>query len=431
MDTWTKRSCRAVLLATAALGLSAGAALAVPYQLLTAIPIPASPDNTAISKAGGQFVTYDIADVNPATNLVYLADRSNASVDIFNAQTLAFTGRIGGSQSAGGTIGFGGQQGSNNGISGPDGVVVAPSIGQVYVGNGSPNANNVPVNANSTLYGFSLGSNAPTITTHTGGTGRVDELAFDPKRNVVIAVNNADTPPFLSLVNGSTGALIKQITFNGTNGTPNATAGGLEAPTYNPVTDKYYVAVPQIGTSGPGGLSEIDPTTGNVLRTFDFSTILGANGVCSPSGTTTGNDGQVLVGCGANGATATILVNPVTGTIKAVNGIGGEDQVAYDSTRNLYFTASRFQAGGPVLGIIDGNGNLLQTIATTPGDHSVTVDPNNGYVFVAAGADPNNRVCGNGCELVFAPVPEPSALALMLTAALGLIGLTGFRVRRG
>ncbi len=384
----------------------------------------------------GRIQTYDIADVNPATNLVYLADRSNASVDIFNAQTLTFAGRIGGNLSGGGSIGFGGQQFTGsppvaaNGISGPDGLVVAPSSGQVFVGNGSPNSNTAPVNANSTLYGFSLGSNAPTTTTHTGGVGRVDELAFDPSRNRVIAVNNADSPPFVTFINAATGAIQQQIVFDGTHGTPNATAGGLEAPTYDPVTGKYYVAVPQIGTTGPGGLSEIDPNTGAVLRTFDFSTIPGL-GTCSPTGTVTGNDGQILVGCGDTAATQTILVNPITGTLKAINGIGGEDQVAYDSATNLYFTASRFQPGGPVLGIIDGNGNLLQTVATTPQDHSVTVDPNNGYVFVAAGGIAGNTICPNGCELVYAPVPEPPALALMATAFLGLIGFSFARARRG
>ena len=436
MPTWTKRSCRTLLLATAAFGVSAGVAMATPYRLLTAIAIPASADNVPVSGSAGRMQTYDIADVNPATNLVYLADRSNASVDIFNAQSLTFAGRIGGSTSTGGAIGFGGQQFSGsppaaaNGISGPDGLVVAPSVNQVFVGNGSQFSNTAATNANSTLYGFALGTNAPTTTTHTLGTGRVDELAFDPTQNRVLAVNNADSPPFLSFIDATTGVLTKKITFDGTNGTPNATTGGLEAPVYDPVTGKYYVAVPQIGTTGPGGLSEIDPTTGAVLRTFDFGTIAGL-GTCSPTGTVAGNDGQILVGCGDTAATKTVLVDPVHGTLKAVNGIGGEDQVAYDTATNLYFTASRFQPGGPVLGIIDGNGNLLQTLATTPQDHSVTVDPNNGYVFVAAGGIAGNTICPNGCELVYAPVPEPSTLAITMTAVLGLFGLGRLGLRRG
>ena len=67
----------ALLAGAASLALGVQTAEASPtYQLLTTIPIPASADNNV----GGKFVTYDIADVDPVTNLVYLADRSNASV---------------------------------------------------------------------------------------------------------------------------------------------------------------------------------------------------------------------------------------------------------------------------------------------------------------------------------------------------------------
>src|SRR5206468_5251271 len=61
-----------------------GPALADPlYHLLTTISVPSSPDNAQ----GGAFTTYDIAYFDGNTQLMYLADRSNASVDIFSAQT--------------------------------------------------------------------------------------------------------------------------------------------------------------------------------------------------------------------------------------------------------------------------------------------------------------------------------------------------------
>ena len=64
------------------------------YHLLTTIPVPSSPDNAQ----GGAFTTYDIAYFDGTAQLMYLADRSNASVDIFSAKTNTFTGRVGGAE---------------------------------------------------------------------------------------------------------------------------------------------------------------------------------------------------------------------------------------------------------------------------------------------------------------------------------------------
>jgi hypothetical protein len=56
-------------------GLGGGSALAAPvYVLLTTAPVPPSADNSV----GGAFTTYDIASVDGTTQLMYLADRSNA-----------------------------------------------------------------------------------------------------------------------------------------------------------------------------------------------------------------------------------------------------------------------------------------------------------------------------------------------------------------
>ncbi|MFL5433414.1 MAG: hypothetical protein ACJ784_02775, partial [Myxococcales bacterium] len=69
----------------------------------------------------------------------------------------------------------------------------------------------------------------------TGGAPglRADEAAFDPVDNVLIAVNNADSPPFATLVkvDPGTGALsvLTRITFD------NAT-NGAEQPQFNPAT---------------------------------------------------------------------------------------------------------------------------------------------------------------------------------------------------
>ena len=102
------------------------------YVLDTTIAVPASANNV---QPGGVFSSFDISYFDPVTQLDYVADRSNASVDIFSAQTNTFVGRIGGTANL--NL-FSGQQATTS-TSGPDGVVVInmPGQHQVYAGNGN------------------------------------------------------------------------------------------------------------------------------------------------------------------------------------------------------------------------------------------------------------------------------------------------------
>ena len=219
-------------------------------------------------------------------------DRSNASIDVFSSATNSYVGRIGGAGHL-----FAGQTATTV-TSGPNGVVALniPGQHQVWAGNG-----------NSTLLGFSLPSNSQftTISTGTADQFRVDELAFDPVSKVLVAANNAAPTPFLTLVDTKTNAIIKKILFDGTNGAPAAVAG-VDQPAYNPVTKTFFVSVPQIGSSGPGGITEFD-ATGKILHTFDFGGFPGVGG-CAPAGLAAGSGGRLAVGC--SGTTGSIILDP-------------------------------------------------------------------------------------------------------------------------
>ena len=403
---------RLTVLAAMTLGLAAGPALAQ-YAFQGTIAVPASPDNSV----GGKFATYDISFFSPTTQLDYVADRSNASVDIFSAATNTFVGRIGGTGHL-----FTGQQASND-VSGPDGVVLGD--GKVWAGNG-----------NSTLLSFNIPSNTaafPPIATGPASANRVDELAFNPANHQILAANNAAAQPFVSYVDTNTGTVTNQVVFNGANGTPNAT-DGIEQPAWDPVTGRFYVSVPQVNGAGPGGVAQLD-TSGHVTNFFDFATMgLGSGGVCGPTGLAAGMGGALMVGCG-NGGQSIILhpgSGPATGSITIISGVGGEDEVWFDPVTKRYFLSARNNPGGPVLGIVDAvTETLLQKLATTPGDHSVAVDPISGKVFVPFGAVAGNTICPDGCIGVFAPVvPEPGTYALMLSGLVGVIGIAARRRKR-
>src|ERR1700745_1409384 len=81
-------------------------------RLLTTVPIPGTTANTT----GGKMYVFDISWVDQASRTYYLADRSNAVVDIVDTQTNTLLFQL-----TGGFKGFTG----NNGTSGPNGVVTS------------------------------------------------------------------------------------------------------------------------------------------------------------------------------------------------------------------------------------------------------------------------------------------------------------------
>ena len=406
------------LVAGAAAGLAAtvlpASATTINYGLLTTIAIPAASGNP---NPGGTFNSFDISYFDPVMRLDYVADRSNAGIDIFSGTTLSYVGRAGG---------FVGQQATTS-ASGPDGVLVAnlPGGGQRLFGG----------DGNSTLKSFNVSDPAGPIlltSTATGGTRRVDEMAYSPTANLVLAANNADAPAFASLVNATTGAVVAgKITIPGA-----APGDGLEQPVWNPNTNSFFVSVPQFAGVGAGGVAEID-IDGTVGRIYDFSKLGIAS--CSPTGLAIGASGNLLVGCGVAG-TQTVLLDPATGKVVTTYGaVSGSDELYYDPGSNNYFVTGAVN-GGRVFDVIsDASNTILQSVAltgVTVNAHSVAVDPVNGYVYVpleADGVGGANPVCAAGCIAVYAQdVPEPATLPVATSALFGLAGVgVWLRRRRG
>jgi hypothetical protein len=410
-------------------GLTVGPAVADPILTIQKyIPVPA---DTANVQPGGAFTAFDISFFDPATGDDYVADRSNASVDIFSGSTLSFVNRA---------TGFTGQQATTS-VSGPDGVLAVTSGGvtTIYGGDG-----------NSTLKVFSQPTaGAPSLlqSISTGGATRVDEMAYSPLTHQVLAANNAETPAYGNLFNTTNGTspvsiLKSPITVPASQG--GIATGGMEQPAWNPGTGTFFVSIPTLaGAGNPGGVAEVD-TSGNVLQTFDF----GAHGIgsCSPTGLAVGASGNMLVGCGnVPGIVpvgAILLHCATTGAhacsiVTTFTGLGGTDELWYDpTTASYYVTGNNGTNGSRYFDVISDVTDLVtQTVdlPLTTSAHSIAVDSLNGDVFVplagsvAAGA---NSVCALGCIAVYG-VPEPDSLPMLLAGALALIGLAVQRHRRG
>jgi hypothetical protein len=359
-----------------------------------------------IDVGGNGLGTFDISFVDPKINRYILADRTNASVDFFNATDATFVGRV---------SGFAGQKfkadgvTADNTISGPDGVTIVGDK-EVWAGDGD-----------STVKVIDIASFQIVDKISTGGQFRCDEMAWDSADHILAVANNADVPPFVTLINTDSRAVVGKIVFDGTNGTPDATDTGIEQPQWSPQTGLFYVSVPQISPTDAtqGGVSVIDPSSTAVTATYPVSN-------CSPAGLTLGPRHEAMIGCGGAftvppntvATTQSVVINLDDGSIAAnITQAGGNDEVWYDKATNHYYLGARgtLTAGKvtPILGTVDATGNVFDGgVATSTTAHSVAADTVSHHVFVpigfvppgsAAGTDATNPCPTRGCIAVYLP----------------------------
>jgi len=384
---------------------------------------------TAVRIPGNPLRSYDISWVNPHRAEYYLADRSNAGIDIIDTRSLMFKRTLGKGLFVGVKLNTAGTA-VNNDISGPDGVVTHGRW--LYAGDGD-----------STVKVFDLdGPDAVAQTPlFTGGTTRVDEMALTTDGELLLTVNNAEDPPYANLFQAN-GDRHRSNVFEKTKITINATlfpgTPGIEQPTWDPTTKRFYVSVPILGKPGgcgtatcDGGLMVIDPTTvtpgSMVLGAFDPVTNTGVVQLsdCGPNGATVGPHDNLMLGCTqANNPTnrSTLVINATTKHFSHVNGIVGSDEVWFNKGDGRYYTGSNRNcapAGCPaqaaVLGVIDATSVLIETVPQSSGSHSVAADSKRNLIFVpqsapvavvGTGGDTTAvgaGICGstNGCVAVY------------------------------
>ena len=369
-------------------------------RLLNSVAIPVSDGNTT----GGMF-SYDISFVDPATGDYFLADRSNNAVERVIAESIVTQIRPTGMHPP-----FAGftpcvpPAGAND-CAGPNGVVAAFPF--LFV-----------TDAPSRVLSFDLRFNPPQTvgdcTTMPGEPTRADELAYDPRDGLILAINNAATPPFGTLVkvDKTTGALTcgMNIPFTAANGVD--ATNGAEQPVWDPGTKKFYLSIPRIGANPTnGGVIRIS-TTGTIETTFPIT-------FCSPAGLALGPNEDLLVGCNTiwaedgslwtgradlntdTAAPQLVILDAKTGTITAnITGAGVGDEVWFNKGDNHYYAAAS-------------GSNLAPNAITPPRTDPMTPPPLTAQgaatldVIDALTENLDQRVPTLNVPAVLAPAPNP------------------------
>lgn len=336
------------------------------FKLLTTMPVPKTP-----------LTGFDISFEEPVLDIYMLADRTAASVDVFDADQLKplfhVSGFVGVATSCG--------SGNNNDCSGPDGIATVHHR-YVWAGDGD-----------STVKIVDLLSQKIVKTISTGGKFRADELAVDPRDGIVAIANDADDPPFVTFISTKTEKVLGHLKFK------DAT-NGLEQTIWNPRSGLFYLAVPEVnGNKGHGEIAVISPTGMNVVKTFPID--------CEPAGLALGPDDQALVGCSDAAVRVISLHNGhVLATFSTV---AHADEVWFNPGDNHYFAAAGSDPTGPVLGVIDGEKLKADaTVKSVVGNHSVAADPLRNHVFLPSRAD---TTCPKGCIKVYTPQGQDDQVA--------------------
>lgn len=392
-------------------------------RLIKLIPI-----NGTAANRNTQMHSFDISFFDPATGLYYLGDRSNAGIDVVDT-TGAFTGTPDSlfGQIGGGAFGFAGDTGKTA-TSGPNGVAAASPC--VFATDGPSRV--VSINSNVSFV-------QPVSSINTGGQFRADELAFDPTDRLILVANNADDPPFATLLNVSSSCQLSiktkiTLTNAGTGGLVNAT-NGAEQPVWEPLTQRFYLSIPEVNGPGGGG------PTGGVARITTSGTVEAFYPInfCQPAGLTVGPNGDLLVGCNTvfdfsgnackavvpspslpntpAGAPATcagiahpqeVICNPSkgctpsNGSLVAVSGVGGGDEIWFNPGDGNYYATASNNPLGPSLGVIASVSNVLtQILPTLPPTVAVPGVHGSGTVHSVAASSLNNHV--------YVPLPANNA----------------------
>ena len=252
-------------------GLAGAALLAMP-SLASAQEASAKDEvftqSAAITLFAGSsaLASFDISWVDAVLKKYYLGDRSNKAVDVIDTNTKLATPQFKPVSATATPNTFVGARGNieiqchptmavcgppttgkcvaNNDVSGPDGVMTVENK-QLWVGDG--NSRVWVLDAQTGALANTNGEPNPISTSLPADTNpnRADELCYDSVDHLVMVANNADDPPFASIISTQTYKVVAHIAFDGSKGAPKSNMGAEQCQ-WSPRTGKFYISIPGI-----------------------------------------------------------------------------------------------------------------------------------------------------------------------------------------
>ena len=302
---------------------------------ITTVPINRIP----IPPIAGKTASVDIMEIDQATHLLYVTDRTDNGLDVFDVSTACAKYVK--------TIDLG---------SGPNGVVVAKKVNKVFV-----TLNDSTVSVIDIAPG-SANADKVVAKVSTGGKKRADEIDYDPKDNKVYAANSDDG--IVTVIDATTNAIVKKFDNMG---------DALEQPRYDSADGMIYLT-----SSDQNAIFQFDPTKDTLVKKFDVGTKCSPNGIAINPTTN-----QAFLGCGSRSANVGLLWDIAAGkVIGTFDQAGAGDAVFYSAKADrFFFAASNFNRGA-LMAIFTGNPVKFATaIATAVGSHGVAFDETNGMIY--------------------------------------------------
>ena len=390
-------------------------------RLIGVIPVPGQP-----------IVSSDITWVDPRTDRAYLTDRSNAGVDIIDAENNVFVGRVSGMV---GVVGASDGTSQNNGP-GPNGVLVTHDQ-VLWAGDGNSTTTVADVNPHSPTYLQIIGHINTSIAACDNGVahwcGRDDEIGYDPTHRIILVANNGPldvNPPHMPVAPYATfisadppyTILGPRLSFPG--------VSGLEQPLWDAGLrgGRFLLTVPgSLVNNIHPSIVIIDPVSRSVEARIDLDChqLVGTTSQ-SITGIALGRHQHILVSaCGAAPIPSfPIILNARTREVyNVVTQVGGGDEVWYNRGDDRFYVTGVDQTGTTglqSLGVIDGTTSMwLQNVPDVSGKNpSAFVENDHVFTLVqitaAIAMDPStdDSVCaqfgyrGTGCIAVFGPADE-------------------------
>jgi len=324
-----------------------------------------------ISIPGDPITDIGIMDIDQTTGLGYLADKTNKSVVVFDANTDKFVSRI---------PGFVGRL-KDGDASGPNGVVVVGA--QVWVSDGD-----------STIKVIDTKTGKITATFATGGTKRANGMALGENIGVVgvvIVANSNDDPPFLGFISTAPDHKILAkipIPQSGEN---------LERSAYHAPSGMFYTAIPvSRADTTKGLLAQTDGKNGKLVKLHELG--------CHPHSLSIVSDSTIFLGCSsAHGPSPKpggdmAIFDIAAGKVETyLTGYGGNGGSTVNRKLGQYYHST---SGGHLMVVDTKTKKGLQQIPTSNGARSLGVSLANNRVYVATTA---KELACRGCIVVYAP----------------------------